>query len=404
MAQQDVHAMTGATYTGVESTYGTTPSVTRTFVRSGGTISLAQTIIGVDTMQNKLVRRDKSTRGYKSCSASFTCDAYIDNTRLTSATSASTTWLGALLKAALGGESAAAGSTFAAGSSASSIVAATGHGARFPVGTVFLADVGDVPEVVISKSVSTDTITPLINLSASPTTGQDLINCHCYYLTDTNTQSVTLQHALAQDSSHQWTLNGCAITGLTIDLSRDAHVAFGFSLSGSAHTGPSSQSISTAVGTNSLVGPIDNVGAICLLQSLSTTTRVPVPFHSLSVSIELGNSLVQELGGSTQGVVGTMRNGMSTVNAQLTMRSDLGQYTAWDSDTDYVLVYAIPYGSGATKRYTGMVLYCNIEARPERSVVDGREMTVLNLRGRHNTMQSTAATDLALSPLIWFEG
>jgi len=86
------------------------------------------------------------------------------------------------------------------------------------------------------------------------------------------------------------------------------------------------------------------------------------------------------------------------------MRSDLGQYTAWDSDTDYVLVYAIPYGSGATKRYTGMVLYCNIEARPERSVVDGREMTVLNLRGRHNTMQSTAATDLALSPLIWFEG
>jgi len=263
MAQQDVHAMTGATYTGVESTYGTTPSVTRTFVRSGGTISLAQTIIGVDTMQNKLVRRDKSTRGYKSCSASFTCDAYIDNTRLTSATSASTTWLGALLKAALGGESAAAGSTFAAGSSASSIVAATGHGARFPVGTVFLADVGDVPEVVISKSVSTDTITPLINLSASPTTGQDLINCHCYYLTDTNTQSVTLQHALAQDSSHQWTLNGCAITGLTIDLSRDAHVAFGFSLSGSAHTGPSSQSISTAVGTNSLVGPIDNVGAIC---------------------------------------------------------------------------------------------------------------------------------------------
>ncbi len=34
-----------------------------------------------------------------------------------------------------------------------------------------LADVGDVPEVVISKSVSTDTITPLINLSASPTTG-----------------------------------------------------------------------------------------------------------------------------------------------------------------------------------------------------------------------------------------
>jgi hypothetical protein len=86
------------------------------------------------------------------------------------------------------------------------------------------------------------------------------------------------------------------------------------------------------------------------------------------------------------------------------MRSDLARYTDWDSDTDYVLVYAVPSGSGASKRYTGFVLYCNIEARPSRTVVDGREMTQLELRGRHNTMQSAVTTDLALSPFVLFEG
>ena len=404
MAQQDLVNLTGSTLIGLEGTYGTTPSMTRIFPRAGGTMVPTQTIIGVDTLQEKLVKRDKSPRGYKAGTAGFTCDSYLDATRLTSAGSASTTWLGTLLKAALGGESAAAGSTVTAGSSASSIVSASGHGARFPVGTVFLCDVGDVPEVVISKAVSTDTITPLFNLSGSPTNGQDIINCHNYYLTDTNTQSLTIQHALAQDSSHQWTLNGCAVTGLSVDLARDGRMSYAFSLNGSTWTGPSSQSISTAAATNPLSGPIPNINAVCLLQTLGTTTRTHVPFHSLSLSIELGNSLVQELGGSTQGTVGVMRSGVPTVSATLTMRSDLAQYTGWDSDEDLILVYAIPSGTGATKRWTGFVLYCNREDRPARGSEGNREMTVLNLRGRHNTMQSTAVTDLAYSPFIMFEG
>ncbi len=404
MAQSDIVALTGATYVGVESTFGSTPSMTRIFPRVGGTLAPAQTVIPVDTLQDKLNKRDKSVRGYKSGSASFTIDAYLDATRLTSAGSASTTWLGSLLKAALGGESAAAGSTIAVSSTASSIIAAAGHGGRFPTGQVFLSDVGDVPEVVIAKSVATDTITPLFNLSASPTSGQDLINCHCYYLTDTNTQSLTVQHALAQDSNAQWTLNGCIVSALTINLERDGRLSYGFTLNGANFTGPSAQSISTAAGTNSLVGPITDTNAVCLLQSLSTTTRTHVPFSSLSITIELGNSHVRELGGSTQGVVGAFRNASPTVTAQLTLRQDLAQYTGWDSDEDLVLVYAIPSGTGATKRYTGFVMYCNREDRPARGNVDNREMTVLNLRGRHNTMQSSAVTDLALSPFIVFEG
>lgn len=403
MAQQDIVNLTGSSWFGIESTYGTTPSMTRIFPRVGGSIAPQRTIINVDTLKEKLVMRDKSVRGYESAEVSFVCDAYLDATRLTSAGSASTTWLGSLLKFVLGGESAAAGSTYAVGSSTSSIIAGSGHGSRFPVGQVFLADVGDVPEVVIAKAVSTDTITPLQHLSASPTTGQDLINCHCYYLTDTNTQSGTFQHALAQDSNAQWTVNGC-VGSMTIGLDRDARIQYGFTLRGSDFTGPSSQSISTSIGTNALTGPIVNNNALCLLQSLSTTTRQHVPFHSISVSIDAGNTLVNEVGGSTQGVVGAMRSGMPSVTAELTIRHDPSQYTTWDSDTDLVLVFAVPYGSGATKRYTGFVLYCTIEGRPQRGNVDGREMTVLSLRGRHNTMQSAVTTDLALSPLVIFEG
>jgi hypothetical protein len=140
------------------------------------------------------------------------------------------------------------------------------------------------------------------------------------------------------------------------------------------------------------------------LQTLATTTRNNVNFHSLSLTINNGMSHIPEVGGSVEGTVGVMRNGMPEVTAELTIRQDLARYTSWDSDEDLVLVCAIPYGTGATKRWFGVVLYCNIEGRPQRSNVDGREMTVLSLRSRHNTMQSAATTDLAQSPFIIFEG
>lgn len=403
MAQQDIVNLTGASYIGAEGTFGTTPSMNRCYPRAGGTITPSQTIIAVDTLQEKLVKRDKSVRGYRQVAMNITCDAWMDSDRLNDAATPATTWLGTIIKAVLGGESVAAGSTYDAGSSASSIVADTGHGARFPVGQVFLADVANVPEIVISKAVATDTITPLFNLSGAPTTGHDLFNCHCYYLTDTNTQSLTFQHALAQDVNHQWTVNGLT-GGMGIDLARDARLSYTFNLTGATFTGPSAQSISTAAVANPLTGPVPNVNAVCLLQSLTTTTRVHVPFHALSITVEPSNTHVQEMGGSTQGVVGVMRGGMPTVTAQLTVRSDLAQYTGWDSDEDLVLIYAVPSGAGATKKWTGFVLYCNREDRPSRGAEGSREMTVLNLRGRHNTMQSSVQTDLALSPLVLFEG
>ena len=170
------------------------------------------------------------------------------------------------------------------------------------------------------------------------------------------------------------------------------------------NTSAHSSRISTAAATNALTGPITNDSAVCLLQTLATTTRTQVPFHSLSVTIEPGNTLVQELGGSTQGVVGVMRT-QPTVTAQLTIRTDVAQITGWDSDEDLVLVYAAPSGSGATKRFSGFVLYCTREDRPQRvDLGDSREGLQITLRGRHNTMQSTAVTDLALSPIVLFEG
>ena len=63
MAQLDIVNLTGATYAGLESTYGTTPSMTRIFPRRGGTLAATQTILSLDTEYEKLVKRDKSLRG-----------------------------------------------------------------------------------------------------------------------------------------------------------------------------------------------------------------------------------------------------------------------------------------------------------------------------------------------------
>ena len=408
MSQVDIVSGLAATYCKVESTFGSTPgSMTRVFPVGMVSVSPTQTIIATDTQQVKFVNRDKSVRGLKTCTAKLTCDAYIDNNRANSAATPAQHWLGAMIKAILGGESMPAGSTIAAGSTSSAINAAVGHGTRFPVGQVALCDVGDTPEVIIIKAVAADTLTPLFNLSGSPTTGQDIFNTHSYHLTDTNTQSLSLQLALAQDSNHQWTLNGLT-GGISLSITRNERVQYSFDLRGTTFTGPSAQSVSTAVGTNSLSGPVPNRDAVCYLQSLSTTTRTHVPFHEISVTIDSAMDHVTELGGATEGVIGTMRtkkdNASSLVSAELTIRTDTARQTDWDNDTDYVLVYAIPRGTGASKQWWGFVIYCNIEGRPDPVVVDGRQMMKLSLKGRQNTMQSTVTTDLANSPIVIFEG
>lgn len=405
MTQLDIVSTTAATYCKLEATYGTTPgSMTRIFPRGTVTVDPNVTIIPVDTQQNLLVRRDKSVRGLKTCSAKFQCDSYIDNTRANSAATPAQHWLGAMIKACMGGESMPAGSLVVAASTASVVNVTAAQGTRFPVGQVILVDVANVPEVAIVKSVATDAVSVYPNLSAGPTTSEDVFNTHSYHFTDVNTASLALQLALAQDSSHQWTLNG--LTGnISLEITRDARLSYSFDLKGATFTGPSSQAIATTVGTNALSGPVPNRDAVCLLQALTTTTRVHVPFDKISLAIDTGMELVPELGGATEGIVAAMRAGMPTVTADLTLRSDLAQYTTWDNDTDLMLLYAVPRGTGATKQWTGFVLYCNIEARPSRADLgNGREGVNLKLRGRHNTLQSAVVTDLALSPLVIFDG
>jgi hypothetical protein len=404
MAQIDISDKAGAVYFGAESTFGTTPTMARIFPRVGTMADVSRTVIAVDTQKERVNMRDKSVLGLKNGTINFTIDHKIDTTRLTSAATPASTTVGLLLKSFLGGESAFAGSTIQASSTASSIITATGHGSRFPVGSVFLCDVGDVPEVVISKAVSTDTVTPLFNLSATPTSTQDVINCHNYFVTDQNSLSSAFQFAMHQSTSLQWTLNGCVGKSLSLDLGRDSRLAWTMQFDAGNFTGPSSQSISTAVATDPLTGPVANIGALCLLQSLTTTTRVHVPFHSIELNMTPNNMHVEEVGGETNGRIGTQRFNGFDVNATVTIRSDIAWITNFDAGDDLVLVFAVPSGSGATKRWTGFVLYCTIESRPQSTVVDGRRMTVLNLRGRHNTMQSAVTTDLALSPLVIFEG
>lgn len=406
MSQVNVVAGTAATYCKVESTYGTTPgSMTRIFPRGTVEAKTEQTTIAVDTQQVNLLLRDLSAHGYKRCTAKLQCDSYIDSTQLNSAASPTTTWLGAMIKTALGGESMAAGSTYAAGSTASIINTAVGHGSRFPVGQVAICDVGNVPEIAVVTAVSTDAVSVWPSLSASPTTGQDIFNSHTYYFTDANTATMALQLALAQDSSTQWTLNGLCISGLAIDLSRDQRLSYTFDFKGSSFTGPSSQSIATTVGTNSLAGPMVNTSAVCLLQPIATTTRVHVPMESISLAISTGNDLIEQVGGSNEGTTGAFRGAPPTVEATVAVAQDSAFFTDYDSNTLYAFVYAVPRGTGATKRWSGFILYCTVEMRPEQvPISQGRMGVSLKLRQIDNRLQSTVTTDLARSPFVIFEG
>lgn len=404
MAQNNEVTTTGTTYLGIEATFGTTPTMTRVFPRRGGTRKEKDNVVSNGVLQSYLVSRESDVLGYKSCESALTFDARTLTARINDVATPTRSWQGVPLFGALGGESIHAGSKIVAGSTTTVLNVTATQGARFNAGDGILVTVAGVNEFAVIKSIAADALTLLFALSAVPSVGADVFACVAYFPTDTNSSSLTFQHARAQNAASQWTHNACAITGLTVETPRDGMLGFGVSLTGGSWTGPSAQSIATTPATQTMSAPLASVRAFQSLQLASATTRTHVPFESIAFRVDPGMLLTPDVGGNADGLSSAMRTAFSA-GADVVVRNDPAYRTGWDPSQIYSLVYCVYQGSGTARGCVAIVMYGTLAETPSfDSGSNDRGVTTLKFQAIGGGLGSSATTDQARAPFLWMIG
>jgi hypothetical protein len=349
-------------YVGQESTYGTAATTAfAAHVQGSAKAKLSQTEIENAGASARLFQRFTTVQGLKSTDSgvSFSIYGKPASALLTTGASPSTPYLGTLLKAILGDEYAAAGSTAAGTPSTTSVDVQAGHGTRFRVGTVVAIEVSSVYYHRVVTGIATDTLTVWPALPSAPSAGDDVVNSYNYFLTESNTKSLTVEHThtvSATDSATvQRRLLGC--TGnVSFSVARDSLAQFGFDLK-AADWSYGSLSLGVTVGSETMGSPIPVTAGVVYLQAAGTTTDTQYCVASLSSSLSSGMTHLPCLGG-VQGTSGVARmGGRDSGEFTLRFKADVARYTEWSAQTLLRMLAVFPSGSGTSKRANS--LYCN---------------------------------------------
>jgi hypothetical protein len=400
MAQVNIRANDAASFVAIESTHGTTPSMTRCHPIAGSVEITTETApLENETQTTYLHDAQDQVDGVES--ATLKCGYYLKGpgTRLDSAATPATPPLGIFLKGLFGGEVAAAGALLDSGDTSSATCTTPAHAARFSVGQLAWADVGGTlyPCVVDSANAGTGVV-GLWPTLAGAIDGADLINAYNYYPAESNAQSLCFQHALAGDSSHQWTLNG-GTGSMELKLDANGLIRCDFDLKFAKHTGPSSQGISTTHAADAMSGLFAVKDGLFLYQAAATTTRTHVPVRALALKMNFGMEHLPDIGG-VEGTSGVMRTGQR-VFAELTVKltgSDLDYQTTWSGRTARRMLLAFSVGSGSSQRMAALYMpAAKIVGKPRTTTEGGIKVTEMTLRSHIDTGGSTA---IARAPLV----
>lgn len=314
-----------------------------------------------------------------------------------------------LFKAAFGGQQRGAGSTVAASPSptTTAFTVASGHGARFAAGQVILVQTSAGLEPSVVSAVATDAITLAWALSAAPASSALVVNTVTNYFSQTAPTPLALRGVHATDTNYQWQLNGAIVNELTWKIERSGLLECSLGLQGSVHNGPDALSLSTAAVTDECVAPIHTRGAFLYLFEASSPNRTALPFHSIEIKHTLGNQLVNQIGGSTEGVTGVAKAGdRMIVEATITTRSDRWPHYLQQSRPDMVMALHMPNGlTGTSARSCTLILPGAVGVSvPQSAEEEKLRKTKFVLRGKRSALTPSGSTDLARSPILFARG
>jgi hypothetical protein len=390
---------------GAESTFGT--AATTSFVAhvaGSAKAKLSQTELEHNAASARLFKRFVSVLGLKSGDSGIAFGVYakVASSQLNAAATPSTPYLGTLIKAILGGEYSAAGSTCAAGATTTSIPVQVGHGSRFRVGTVIMIQYSGALFARVVTAIATDTLTVWPALPGSPSSTNLVLNSYSYFLTEANSQSLTVEHTYTSPSSDAATVQrrllGCT-GGMSFEVGSDSLAQFGFDLK-AADWSFGSLSVGTTVGSETMSDPIPVTNATVYLQPAATTTDTEYKVSKLSGSMKSGMTHLKRLGG-VQGTQSVARmGGRDNAEFQLTFLEDVDRYADWSGRTLQRMLAIFQTGSGTSAR--SVSLYVNqaqIVGNPELVEEGGfvyRTARIVPVLDTSQTVDTAAG-----SPYVW---
>ena len=406
MAQLTIPVGARKLFVGQESTYGTAASTAfARHIEGSLNATLSQTEIEHNAGSARLFQQFVTRQGLQSnaSTVAFGIHAKPAFLKLDTGATPSTPYLGKLLEAILGGEAKGAGSTVSgAGSTQTTIDVQAGHGSRFKVGTVIHVEVSSVYYPRAITAINTDTLTIWPELAVAPSAGDDVINSYSYFLTESNTKSLTIEDTFTVPSSDAATVQrrllGCT-GGINFSIARDTLATFGFDLRAAAWE-YGTLSLATTVGAETMGDPIPVTNGQIFLQPEGVTTATPYAVASMQGSMNTGMQHLLTLGG-VQGTSGVARMG-GRDSAEFTVRAriDVDRYTEWSSQTLLRFLALFPYGSGTSART--VALHVNrVQLVGKPAEVEEGGFLYYDLKFRPVLDTSYTLDTAAASPYVW---
>lgn len=408
-----------ATYVGEEAVaFGTTAaSLLRTFpvTSDAGGLNvdgLAQDMVDVDDESVYLFDAKTPAFGLKGGTAKMQHYSHCDGTQLTQGSGAVADWpLGCLLRCSLGAEAPALatanpGELVAAAGSSTTQVTVTTSGARFVAGQWAAVEISGTIEPFYITSISGQNLAVRPTLSGTPTATTGIVVAGRTYAPDqANTKSMTWQKAMASDSAHQWTMNGVVVTPEFMwEMGKIPMWTFNGNVA--TWTGPSAQSLSTAVGSQTGASKFTTRSSTVLFQPVSTLTRTSqYSIRSMSIKLNSGREFVPGVGGDIEGKAGVITNGerkFAEIDLVLTGSDTVMDSSNWSSQTPMQLIVFSSNGSLLTKRLTGVhVPTCQIIGKPQFTRQGKQAATALKLMAQLDSV-TTGTTAMATAPIRFF--
>ena len=401
MAQVNILNKLAATYVGLETTFGTRASTLyRAFpVADSTAVELTQTEAENEAESIYLYDYKNPVRGRKGGSVKMSYHLRPYATQFSGSNAVTPHYLQQILKAGFGGHQVHSGSTAGAGTTTTAVP--VDASSRFAIGQYAIFSGSSGIEVAMITNISGSTLSVTPALSAAPTSGSSVTNMDNFYPTEANTNSLTVQHAKAGDSSLQWEMRGCKVNALNLKLERDSIVMVDAELDVKTWS-TGALGLSTAVGTETLEVPMVLKGATTIFQPAATTTRTHYVLESLDIKTVLGNEYLPDMGG-TEGSAGVMRTGQTQfVEATVKFRMDTAQDVRWDAQTAMQLHCFVPFtnSSGYVRQIAVGIPTCVIVGRPKITNDGGRLVMEVTVRGKLNSLTASQSTELGRSPFV----
>lgn len=407
MAEKVLITRTGRTKIGIESAFGTLAgTMVDIFPDAGGLLDLKQEQLKMRDERPTKTAHQQNVQGQKSWGGKLGFKLRPPALQLTSLASPATPPQMVATKALWGGEQKAAGSTVASSADTSTITVASGHGSRFPVGTWAAVVISGVPVPFKVVAVDADELTVFPALPSTPSTSAVVYNSCTYYPTQSNTQSISVQHAKpnaanGSDYDQQWEARG-GTGDLGFEMKTGQVPMCSFDLRGAPWSGPDSAPglLPAPFAEDTQGAPFVFNNATVLWQPVDTTTRVHTPIAGVDFKFD-GQMMHLEDPGGVEGKIGVERVGSEfmMVSGTIAKRFDATFDGYYSPSTPLWFCAMIPLGSGTSKRWAVVeVSTMFLAQKPGLADDGGMTRHQHEWEGLEDQTIADPATDLARAP------